>query len=111
MKHLKYFEHTWKGLDILPKLYDYVICYDMAGDKKLNAFLSENVGQIIEIAEKGDTSYPYQIKYDNMTINKTFDRPYFFQNGVRSFEISEIVYCLSSKEDVELYIATNKYNL
>ena len=119
MKYLKLFEELkniprpagWE----LPQVDDYIICREDTSTKDdIKDFIHNNVGQIVskEPTDALYISYLY-VTYDN--IPQEFKvRGIFAQKNyqyVRLFSKEEIVFFSSNKEDCEVYLAMNKYNL
>ena len=108
MKHLKQYEDT----SIKPKVGDYVLCEedgDEASDM-LNLFIKNNIGVVdtVDINSK----YPYVISYENVpkNINDEFKHNYNRQ-CLRQMKKHEVKYWANNKEELEIKISANKYNL
>ena len=106
MKHLHYYEHTIEDdyYTQTPQNGDYVICKENMNDENFDNFLENNIGIITETPMHFET---YEVKFDNIPQNL---KGYFF-NKERSFYIEQIIHFAKNKEDLELYIQANKYNL
>jgi len=131
MKHIKEF-NIFRNK---PKIGDYVICKEGlvngqitkdGEDADLINFLSNNIGKIIDTnIIIADVNYDYLIKYYNIpkdiylyfTGNSSFQiacgetRPIPGREDTRAFDLDDIVEFSKNKEEVELYIASKKYNL
>jgi len=116
MKYLNTFNESIKDN---PEIGDYVICKDQNSDLKLNAFLLENTGLCIDIIEPNPTkntlrTESYKILYENIQ-HKYLSDNFFNQqpnsSGYRYMKRDEILYFSKNKEDLQIYIDTNKYNL
>ena len=81
--------------------------------KKLDNFLSNNVGNIVDIEYESDVDYPYNVQYDNIPteLNHYFEDNNISRINCRRFDESEILFFSKNKEDVETYIEANKYNI
>jgi len=111
MKHIKEFESLD---DNDPVVGDYVICNEADSDKDITAFISSNIGQIIKIKISDNLNkFLYFINYDNIPYNLRF-RFTDFENTnkkMRGMFIEEIKYWSKNKEDLEVKLQANKYNL
>ena len=109
MKHIKKYEHTIEDEHIqLPQIGDYVICTDKhiaSIDKNFDEFLKNNIGKIIKTPSHNKTSY--DVKYRLIPNNVII----YFTNNIRSFYPKEILHHSPNKEDLELYVQANKYNI
>jgi len=103
MKHLK----TYESLSDKPEIGDYVICEDeeIISNNTFRPFIKNNIGQIIEIDEKPPE---YNIKYENIPTHLLND---YFYDDARYFYRKEIKYFSDNKEDLEILMNANKYNL
>jgi len=124
MKYLKKYEEIEEATYLSEaQIGDYVICYDETFidhydpyvDKIMNEFLENNVGKIIDYnSEKYhyDHNIRYIVKYQD--IPEEIEKYFVYNNGIRSvrgFRRKEILYSSKDKEELEILIATNKYNL
>jgi len=107
MKHIK----KYKNINIEEPVYnDWVICAEVLNtDKDLDNFISNNIGKIVDI------KYIYDINDDQYTI-KYDDVPYtleyrFTKLNTRLMYKNEIKYWSKNKEDLEIILQANKYNL
>lgn len=124
MKHLKAYENLINE----PQIGDYVICQDsvlarnFSNNKSTIIFLSNNIGRIItddSIDYDVSKRYSYVIKYENIpkdiedyfNLRKKESEKNFEMSGLRAFSLEEIIYHSKNKEDLEIYIDTEKYNL
>ena len=114
MKYIKLFEKINKNKR--PKIGDYVICTDFTFlPNEALFFIENNVGQIINI-EIADN--PYCVHFEKVPSdfkslfpkerNKLSGK---YENNCRWFTLKEILLCFKHKEDLEIYLATKKYNL
>ena len=87
MKYIKYYE----TVNFKPKLYDYAIFNVIRDTKKIKV-----IGQIIKI--NFDNTHPYTIE---------IKQPYF----ISTFKLENIECWSDSKEELELILTLNKYNL
>jgi hypothetical protein len=100
---------------------DYVICKEEIVNKIFENFINNNIGRFIEI-NAGDNSFdediPYIILYDNIPqeiklkpyFSNVFDE-YAKDSFVRAMRRREIIHFSPNKEDLELILTANKYNL
>lgn len=96
MRYIKKFEMIDGKRDV-PELGDYVICagdYSLPGD--FVEFLKNEIGKIKFI----DQFYSYDIEY----IWNGYVNHY-------SCNLRDILYCSKDKEELELILSTNKFNL
>jgi len=112
MKHLKTYEKTYEIIEEdEPQVGDWVICSVLSIDAinwtELNDFLNTNIGKY---AENDGTGFkPYIIRYKNVP-NK-LNNENFNGDMFRYVHRREIVRFSKNKEDLEIYIDANKYNL
>ena len=123
MKHLKTYEFKKE-----PKIGDYVIVYEKRGEIEVNDFYKNNIGRIVNLNNNEysdvaayfdlDKEWDYWIKFDipkslfgEVNHLKVEDYSNYFIKGVRPFDRKEIIYYSPNKEDLEVYIDANKYNL
>lgn len=97
---------------------DFVICTvtNFANDYSLSRiftdFINSNVGKVVGIDYMGK-ELNYFIRYENIPIelrNWFNSNPSEPSSGFRRFE-DNILYFSSDREDCEIFLATNKYNL
>jgi len=117
MKYLKTYEKL--NINPKPKIGDYVVCFEDRYSiicselvRKLDKFLSENVG----LVKKADDEYNYLIQYQNYPEYLAKGFQFGYLNGgripnCRTMTIEEIIYWSSNKNDCETFIAAKKYNL
>jgi len=100
-----------------PVIGDYVICYEENMNDELSKFLSENIGIIF--LNFSDTCSE-EIKYRDDSLVKYFNVPesikYCFNyidssSSSRIMSRKEIIYFSKNKEDLEIILTANKYNL
>lgn len=103
MKYIKKFEDINE-----PEVGDYVICSEEHDglSKKLIDFTSNNIGQLIEI--DGTQYYPFVVKYDD---NVPLELEVNFLHNTRGMMRAEIIHYSKNKEDLEMILNANKYNL
>jgi hypothetical protein len=111
MKYLKTYEkHQVKTEydSIKPQIGDYVICQEIFSrgldEKHIINFLKSNIGQYVK---KQNTNNSYIVKYNKIPPELKIR----FIKGLRAFNESEIIHFSPNKEDLELILKTNKYNL
>ena len=121
MKHLKVYESLDK---VSLEIGDYVICREYTVFKELNEFISSNIGEYIAFIPDYDDSYV--IRYNNIPkeMSKFFTieaRPGSNRDSehernmqfydCRSMIFSEIIHWSEDREDLEIILNTNKYNI
>jgi len=102
----------FEEISILPKVNDYVIInkneYQFKPKMWLN-FISSNIGQIIDIQyEHGGTSNIYTIKFEN--VPEDIQENYLYQNK-GEFKIEKLKYWTPNKNELEILLNSNKYNI
>jgi hypothetical protein len=103
MRYIKTYESKNK-----PDLYDYVICETrIAREQDLQEFLRNNIGLIV-VASTSDTRY--HVRYYNLP-NHLLNYCINTENTDIDFDFDEIVKWSKNKEDLEIYITADKYNL
>ena len=112
MKHIK----TYENITVLPKLGDYVICYEKVDHDlhvKFAKFLSKNIGRIVStnVTSVNGVNYNYLIQYNKIPeiLNTYFDE--YDKPNSRPMNIDEIIEFSENKEDLKAYMAAKKYNL
>ena len=104
MKYIKLFEK----LSEEPAVGDYVICEDPDVDyRDLNEFLKFNIGELRKINHREDINYKYTVEFENIPYNLSS----YFSDDSRSFRRAEITHFSNNKEDLNLIVVANKYNL
>ena len=95
-----------------PQLYDYVICYEKTNSyvsgNYLNDFLLNNIGKITLIEDRN--SIPFMVEYENIPSELDI----WFHDiklNCRGMRRSEIIHWSKNKEELEIFIQSNKYNL
>jgi len=107
MKYIKKFEMN----DDVLKIGDYVICSYYNNDIGFEFFLSNNIGKLIEIKNDfNNYREPYVVEFESVDINAKRYTTTIKANTI-TFKRSEIQYWSNNKEDLELYIQSNKFNL
>lgn len=97
MKYIKTFEKLGE-----PTIGDYVICVDKDyDDLEFNNFLATSIGKVVKYQYD-----QYYVEYDNppIYIEDTWGNP------IR-FILDEILHFSKNKEDLEIYVQANKYNI
>ena len=131
MKYIKLFEE----IDNKPEVGDYVICVEfdsgLSGLEKFNHFLSNNIGKIIFIATgQNHDDIEYYVTFDNPPedildyafytkrlryINNIDKDEYEMVNdeytNITEMDGQNIIHCSKNKEELEIKLAGNKYNL
>jgi len=94
-----------------PQIGDYVICEENLMTNATNRkriCISNNIGNIIDYNPTINSDYKYMVYYENAP------EDLFWFNGkdkVRQMSRKEIIYYSKNKEDLEIYLDANKYNL
>jgi hypothetical protein len=107
MKHLK----TYKQNTDEPQIGDYVIAVTYVAD--LSDFVNNNIGKIIRQRQRKPGLPPiiegyYKIQYQNIPPDIKSD---FFNDNSRLFLKKNIIHFSKNKEDLEIYLDQNKYNI
>lgn len=97
MKYIKNFER----MKIVPQIDDYVIM--ITRNEILDDFISSNVGQITSF----DGQSTIRVKYEDIPIDLSSS----FTDNTRKFLIELIKDISKNKEDLEMKISSQKYNL
>jgi len=112
MKHIKTFESV---NDDKPQVGDWVICKESFDEGTLCDFISNNIGKFIRYRRSDDhvaPSYTHIIQYENIPTELLYGfKNAENQNNCRGMKIYEILKWSKDKEDLELQIKTQKYNL
>ena len=88
-----------------PKVGDYVICEESVSGEVVKEFISNNIGIFSKSIH--DETFKYSIEYENIP-----DNIYgAFTNKCRRMSRQEIKYWSKDKEELEILLVTNKYNL
>jgi len=106
MKHLKLFENLNRQLEIG----DYVLCIDgeKLHDSVFDRFLKENIGKYV--GDLAGTKYMV-VQFDYLPDNFGYmTHSKDMKNSLR-FAPDEIIYWSKNKEELELIVTANKYNL
>ena len=106
MKYIKKFEN----LKDEPEVGDYTICIspNFVVNEKLIDFIESNIGRITKMYDVSSLkSKKYYILYDNVPISLE----YYFDKNTRIFNEDEIIEFAKTKEDLEIKLQANKYNL
>jgi hypothetical protein len=110
----------FESIGELPKIGDYVI-FDSELYKDLNKtfyiFIKSNIGQVVGFREVnrqiGGPELTFDVKFENVPEELTFKKKnFFFKDNVRYCCSAGQFKCWSdNKEDLEIYIDVNKYNI
>ena len=100
MKYLKTFERNKN-----PQIGDYVICQEYDTNDDILKFINNNIGVLVEI---NNDHFNYLIEYENIPNNII---SYFRHGNQRQMTLGEIIHCSDNKEDLELILNANKYNI
>jgi len=108
---MKYIKKFGKITDINITIGDYVICTDNISVPR-NDFIKDKIGRYVAYNKNGVSGYKYMIEYDLTNIT-SYLSGYIWKeyNNAMVFKISDILYCSNNKEELEMILATNKYNL
>jgi hypothetical protein len=106
--NFKIFERRLEHTDL--KVGDFVIMKTWSDSNiKLKSFIDENIGKIVEF--NNDMLF---VKYDNIPkelyMYFSSENPKIFDQ-IREFNIPQIVKISNNKEDLEMFLNTNKYNI
>ena len=105
----------FENVNTLPKVGDYVFInthddYQLQASKNYESFLKNNIGQIIDSEiEHGGISIIYKIKFEN--IPDDIQSRYFGKYNYKKFRIESFKYWSSDKNELEVMMNTEKYNL
>jgi len=116
MKHIKKINTNNNSEE--PKIRDWVICKEDDDNDEFVSFLNDNIGKIIDI-EKNDHQNPiiskyYHVEFYNIPINiQPRFTSSFIKKGAftRRMYRNEIIVFSKNKEDLEVILNANKYNL
>ena len=118
MKHLKYFEDTTEDKPTKPQIEDYVtINPNSAKDPDIKEFLSNKIGQIINIENSETNDIPmYKVYYKNIPDSmKNQDKRKglynIFYNNCWSISQKDILQIAPTKKDLKIKLQANKFNL
>jgi len=107
----KLFEH----ISIPPKDDDYVLIDEKEfkhGNKIFLKFITSNIGQVVNVfASYGGTETLYNIKFDLEIIPDVILGRYFDYHGCKTFHLSDIKCWTENKEELEIMINSNKFNI
>lgn len=108
MIHVKEYKE-YKNNKSKLKIYDYVICHSSANymyhNQEMIEFLNNNVGQYVKYFR--NVELRYGVKYDNLPSNLNIN----LTDNLLWFERLEIIDYSNNKDELELKIAAQKYNL
>ena len=117
MKYLKTYENLSE-----PQIGDYVLANFKFDDIEWANYINQNIGELLKIKNDGIFK-PYRVKYyvDDDAYKKFFEGDeeeedlIKFENDKRyiimKFDISDIKVFSPNKEDLEMLLASKKYNL
>lgn len=118
MKYIKKYENSSlmdsSLMDTGPKRGDFVICNEGSSLdnwrlKKLQNFLATNIGRIVSDKLSSEQFTVYYPNYkDDLDLVNFFNNP---SPGCRLMLEGEIEYFAETKEELEMIISANKYNL
>jgi hypothetical protein len=97
-----------------PQKGDFVFCINSSGDKKIDEFLNNNIGQI-GIIDNNEKTYKYVVRYKDVPI----DIQYYFNtktvetDGFCRLQMSrrEITFFGPDRSELRLKLKMSKYNL
>ena len=97
-----------------PQKGDYVFCLNSSGNKKIDEFLNNNIGQI-GIIDNKEPTYKYVVRYKNVPI----DLQYYFKTNTLAtdgfcrlnMKRKEITHFAPTRDELRLILKTSKYNL
>jgi len=99
-----------------PEVGDYVICYNYETDDVLfrDKFTSNNIGKLMEIQNLNhynEIEYSYMVKYDFLPDELDWLNFKDLGKYVLSFYKNDIKYWSKNREDLEMILQTNKFNI
>jgi len=99
-----------------PEVGDYVICYEdgPVRDTRINTFLLDNIGQIIEIDNEDEQEkWKFLVQFENFS--DTYVKAHYFndynKDGCRKMSKDDIKFWNSDRNMLEAIIIAKKYNL
>ena len=100
MKYIKHYE----DLKITPQIGDYVISASNPKEETVDikTFLLNNIGQIVSIINNGAR---IRLKYENVPSNLLNEDDTWW------IDVEDILHHSSNKEELEIKLTANKYNL
>ena len=105
---------TFEAFKQEPKVGDYVICalnhtYNSRLEEYIN-FISVNIGRVIKI--NLNTQFKFKVKYNDTDYQKSRNpnNPNY-PNNPSNWSLKGILFFSSNKEEMEIIIQANKYNL
>jgi len=100
----------YETIDIgVPKIGDYVICYNHYGQTDLSEWLNYNIGKIINFY--APPGY-FNVYYENIPSDlNVYFLSRFNKGGYKQMMNSEILHWSKDKEDLKVFFDANKYNL
>jgi len=99
----------FENINTLPKMGDYVIINDSLYIKELKSFFSSNIGRIVNKYTNNNEEL-YVVKFDNIPTD--IKEHYFGRfSNTKDFSISKFKCWTKEKEELEVIVNSNKYNL
>lgn len=97
-----------------PEIGDYVLCLDFSSSSiKLDSIINNNIGKIVRIEKKDDKFkilYERLIMQDIISIGFSGD-VFITKDSLTSMFDDEITYWSKDKEELEIMLQINKYNI
>jgi len=102
----------YESVDVgTPELGDYVICYEDDDSSKLLDWLKTVIGKIIKVNDD-DVICKFDVKYENFPEDiETYFYEEYYGERYRPMKDVEILHWSKNKEDLEIFLDSNKYNL
>jgi len=103
-----------------PEIGDYVLLnpdvFDSNNFNRFRIFIESNIGQIVNLhtydKSYGIKDFSLGIKFENVPkILSAMCENFFDKNNIRYCDISNLLCWSKDKEELEIFIATKKYNL
>ena len=109
MKYIKTYENNTTQTKV--EVGEYVICTNKVSktSKDLDDFLDENIGVVK--SNNFIPEFPYLVQFEYIPYDVKLSYEESHNNNCIVFNIKEIEYHSKNKEDLEIYIDTNNYNL
>ena len=101
MKYMKYFEMNQGS----PEIGDYVICETEFDNESI--FTNDNIGKIINYDY--NSNFPYAVTYDNIPFNLSNGN--YGGNEVITFNLTSIKYWSKDRNELEIILKSNKFNI
>ena len=117
MKYIK----TYEDLANNPEIGDYVICDEKGNDEEISDFEKNNIGRVVDYRTVYNTNPTFDsistffnifVQYKNVP-NEIYDDFDYHKRiaNCRIFSKKEIKYCSKNKEDLEIILQANKFNI